>query len=91
MGVHRSVQTQTMSDDPTYKCNNCGEEITKYWGVPYFLKTCDCKSSGYVKYTRKKVLEVIENISEEEKPDQWDELDNNEKLAIANGAELVAR
>lgn len=79
-----------MSEDPTYECSNCGEEITKSWGVPYFLKTCDCSSSGYMKYIRKKTLDIIETISDEEKPDQWDDLDINQKLAIASGGDVVA-
>ena len=65
-----------------YVCPSCGARIVRPFRTPSVARTCDeCGSFGY--HLRADLLEQVESVPEDARPDDWADRDVEERLLVA--------
>ena len=65
-----------------YVCPECGNTVDREFRVPSVVRSCE-NDCGFDHYIRTDVLEKVEAVPETDRPDDWDDLDNEEKVYVA--------
>ena len=69
-----------MSD--RYVCSACRETTTRPYGVRYIVVTCPaCGKHG--RHVHESLVSLLDDIPEEERPDDWDDRPLDERLLDA--------
>jgi hypothetical protein len=70
----------------TYVCSHCRARDRRSYRVQFFLQTCpECAEHG--RFLHASLLDVLDGIPEDDRPEEWGELDLDERLlyAVKNG------
>lgn len=63
----------------TYVCPNCGEREHREYRVRLIILTCpNCGENG--RFLNETLVELLEEIPEEERPEEWAELPADQRL-----------
>jgi len=65
-----------------YVCPECGNTATRSFRVPSIVRSCE-NDCGFDHYLRADLLEKVEAVPVDDRPDDWDELDNERKVYVA--------
>ena len=65
-----------------YVCPECGNVVEREYRVPSVVRACE-NDCGFDHYVRTDLLEKVESVPEADRPDDWDDLDNEEKVYVA--------
>ncbi|MFB6118429.1 hypothetical protein [Halosegnis sp.] len=65
-----------------YVCPECGNAVVREYRVPSVVRTCE-EGCGFDHYIRADLLEKVESVPESARPDDWDDLDNAERVYVA--------
>ncbi|MFC5969943.1 hypothetical protein ACFPYI_01230 [Halomarina salina] len=71
-----------MSRSFEYVCPTCGARIERPFRVPSVARTCD-NGCPFGHFLRTGLLERVEEVPEEARPDDWAERDAEERLHVA--------
>ncbi|KAB7512694.1 hypothetical protein DM867_12295 [Halosegnis rubeus] len=65
-----------------YVCPECENTVERDFRVPSIVRSCE-NDCGFDHYIRTDLLEKVEAVPEEDRPDEWDEMDNEKKVYVA--------
>lgn len=65
-----------------YTCLDCGESVERKYRAKYLLSSCG-SGCGYVRFVRDSLIEKIEMIPDDSKPEDWPSLSLEGKLKVA--------
>lgn len=72
----------------TYVCPNCGENEHREYRVRLILLTCpECGENG--RFLNEELVEVLDEIPDDELPEEWAELSADQRLRRAMERGLV--
>jgi hypothetical protein len=65
-----------------YVCAECGATVDREYRVPTLVRTCD-DCGEFAHFVREPLLELADRIPEDERPEDWDQLDPAERMRLA--------
>ena len=63
-------------------CPECGATVDREFRVPTVVRTCD-EGCGFVHFLREGLSELVAQVPEEHRPDDWSDLSSDERVRIA--------
>ena len=72
-----------------YVCPTCGARVERPFRTPSVVRTCD-NGCPFGHFLRADLLERVEEVPEEARPDDWAERDVEERLLVAMREGVVA-
>lgn len=65
-----------------YICLKCGNTTTRPFRVPSIVRSCE-NDCGFDHYLRTDLLEKVKSVPTDDRPDDWEELDTEQKVYVA--------
>ncbi|MFD1512382.1 hypothetical protein [Halomarina rubra] len=71
-----------MGREHTYVCPTCGARITRSFRAPSVMRSCE-NGCSFGHFLRADVLERVDSVPVAARPDDWAELEVEERLLVA--------
>jgi len=65
-----------------YVCPACQNTVGRDFRVPSIVRSCE-NDCGFDHYIRTDLLDKVESVPESDRPDEWEEMDNEKKVYVA--------